>query len=634
MVRSLGKRSLAVLLIICMLLSLLPVTQVQAANVYPARELTVGQVLNAGDQVDNTEITTGYYKYYDAQGKFLQGEYSSGLYTILELGEINSWKIRDVADGAMFRVELVPNTVAEKYTVTVQRGISERDTYEAGETVHIRALSFEGYEFTGWTADGEDITFADATKTETTFTMPDRDVKVIANFKPAEYTVTVNGGTTIPVKKYTAGETVTIKADVPEAGWEFAGWTADQTDIGITEPFQAETTFVMPARDVEVTANFKEIQKYQIEVRGGKADKTSCAAGERVTVTANEPVEGQEFAGWEADGITFDDPTSPVTTFKMPASDVKVTANFKKSEYPVTVNGGTTPEEKYKKGEIVTIKADAPEDGYEFDKWTSDGPDGSDGPDIRFDDPTSPETTFVMPAQAVTVTANFRKIPEPEAYKVTVVDGKADKATYKKGELVTVTATERDGAKFTGWVTLDNEVAFKDAKALTTTFVMPGHDTSVTATYQPLAEPYKITAGAGGSHQAGSGKDMIFACSGALEDLTGILVDGKLVDASHYHLRSGSTILTLKASYLDTLSVGTHTLRFEYKTQSVETSFKITAKADPVKPVDPVNPSNNAANPGTGLTTGTMETGAFSFIGLSVLLMGTLLINRKVRNKQ
>ena len=485
MVKSLGKRSLAALLIICLLLSLLPATHAQAANVYPVQELKEGQVLNAGDQIEKgTNWILGSYSYYDAQGNYIhRTSYPQSPYTVEEVEGINSWKISYISDNDDERwrdVSLIPNTVAEKYTVTVnQPGLVTQFSYEAGAEVHISAATHQGYEFAGWVTDSSDIQFADK--------------------------------------------------------------------------------------------------------------------------------------------------NAPETTFTMPAHDVEVTAKFRESEYTVTVKGGTTPQEKYKSGASVSIKADAPEDGCEFDKWTSDGPD------ISFDDPTSPETTFAMPAQAVTVTANFRKIPEPEAYKVSVMDGKADKATYKEGELVTVTAIERDGAKFAGWVTLDKEIVFKDVKATTTTFVMPGHDTSVTATYQPLVEPYKITAGAGGSHQAGGGKDMVFACSGALEDLTGILVDGQLVDASHYHLRSGSTILTLKASYLDTLSVGTHTLRFEYKTQSVETSFKITAKADPVKPADP---SNKAQNPGTGLTTGTVETGAFSFIGLSVLLLGTLFINRKVRNKQ
>ena len=108
----------------------------------------------------------------------------------------------------------------------------------------------------------------------------------------------------------------------------------------------------------------------------------------------------------------------------------------------------------------------------------------------------------------------------------------------------------------------------------------------------PTPEKPTITVGNGGSnHQISSGKDITFTCSGALEDLEGIYVDGKLVDPSNYTLKSGSTILTLKASYLDTLSVGKHTLKFQYKDNvSAETNFTITAKAGETPTTKPSSP--------------------------------------------
>ena len=41
---------------------------------------------------------------------------------------------------------------------------------------------------------------------------------------------------------------------------------------------------------------------------------------------------------------------------------------------------------------------------------------------------------------------------------------------------------------------------------------------------------------------------------------TGVKVDGNLIDKSNYTAKKGSTIITLKASYLNTLSAGTHTV--------------------------------------------------------------------------
>ena len=62
---------------------------------------------------------------------------------------------------------------------------------------------------------------------------------------------------------------------------------------------------------------------------------------------------------------------------------------------------------------------------------------------------------------------------------------------------------------------------------------------------------------------------------GNLNKLTGIMVDGTLISSENYDLDSGSTILTLKPSYLDTLSVGDHTLEFVYSDGSVDTVFAV-----------------------------------------------------------
>ncbi|MEG0736856.1 MAG: hypothetical protein RR441_08300, partial [Longicatena sp.] len=49
-----------------------------------------------------------------------------------------------------------------------------------------------------------------------------------------------------------------------------------------------------------------------------------------------------------------------------------------------------------------------------------------------------------------------------------------------------------------------------------------------------------------------------------------------ILHKDHYTLRSGSTIITLKASYLNTLTVGKHTLKLQYKGDlSAETYFLI-----------------------------------------------------------
>ena len=56
---------------------------------------------------------------------------------------------------------------------------------------------------------------------------------------------------------------------------------------------------------------------------------------------------------------------------------------------------------------------------------------------------------------------------------------------------------------------------------------------------------------------------------------TGIQVDGKTVDKNDYEAKEGSVIIDLKPTYLETLSVGEHTLNVVFEDGNVETTFSI-----------------------------------------------------------
>ena len=56
---------------------------------------------------------------------------------------------------------------------------------------------------------------------------------------------------------------------------------------------------------------------------------------------------------------------------------------------------------------------------------------------------------------------------------------------------------------------------------------------------------------------------------------TGIQVDGKTIDKNDYEAKEGSVIIDLKPTYLETLSVGEHTLNVVFEDGNVETTFII-----------------------------------------------------------
>ena len=65
--------------------------------------------------------------------------------------------------------------------------------------------------------------------------------------------------------------------------------------------------------------------------------------------------------------------------------------------------------------------------------------------------------------------------------------------------------------------------------------------------------------------------------NGDFSKFTGVKVDGNLIDKSNYTAKEGSTIITLKASYLNTLSAGTHTVEILWTDDSASTTFTIKA---------------------------------------------------------
>ena len=90
---------------------------------------------------------------------------------------------------------------------------------------------------------------------------------------------------------------------------------------------------------------------------------------------------------------------------------------------------------------------------------------------------------------------------------------------------------------------------------------------------------YDIIKGEDGKYTQGGSKGLSFTANGAYSKFTGILVDNKVVDSKHYTAESGSTIITLKASYLDTLSTGKHTLTVVYTDGETSCEFNIAAKS-------------------------------------------------------
>lgn len=86
---------------------------------------------------------------------------------------------------------------------------------------------------------------------------------------------------------------------------------------------------------------------------------------------------------------------------------------------------------------------------------------------------------------------------------------------------------------------------------------------------------YTILDGANQNYFIDTGKDLTIKVDGDISDFEDIKVDDVTVDKENYTITSGSTIVTLKQSYLNTLLEGTHKISFVYKDGEVSTTFTI-----------------------------------------------------------
>lgn len=91
----------------------------------------------------------------------------------------------------------------------------------------------------------------------------------------------------------------------------------------------------------------------------------------------------------------------------------------------------------------------------------------------------------------------------------------------------------------------------------------------------------EIIDGKGQTMVVDAAKDLSFRSSAPIEFFQKVLVDDREVAAENYVLTEGSTIVTLKASFLKTLGVGEHKLSVVSATGTAETTFTVVEAAKP-----------------------------------------------------
>ena len=197
-------------------------------------------------------------------------------------------------------------------------------------------------------------------------------------------------------------------------------------------------------------------------------------------------------------------------------------------------------------------------------------------------------------AAGADVTANYDitmangnlKITHNAALAPERIEASKTKTTYTAGDTLNVddlavTAYYADGYSesvqdYTTNVSAIDMSANGD-KILTVSYTKNGvtKTKDITIKVNAALASYKIISGADSEWKQNTDETITIIGNGEFSKFESVKVDGSIIDAKNYTAKEGSTIIILKADYLKTLSVGTHSFEIVWADGSAVTSFKV-----------------------------------------------------------
>jgi hypothetical protein len=104
---------------------------------------------------------------------------------------------------------------------------------------------------------------------------------------------------------------------------------------------------------------------------------------------------------------------------------------------------------------------------------------------------------------------------------------------------------------------------------------------------EPSKPQYQITRGNKASWTQGSSAALSFTADGPFDAFTGVSVDGKTLDKTHFQAKSGTVVL-LNNAWLKTLKTGGHTIAIHFGDTAAEGTFTVAAADENPKTGDSI----------------------------------------------
>lgn len=431
-----------------------------------------------------------------------------------------------------------------------------------------------GYTFAGW-YENQEFSGDPVTDVPTDST---KNLNFYAKWTANTYTVIfdANGGSVNPTSAVTVAGKLTSLPTPTYDGYDFIGWYT-QKDGG--EKVTTDTVFAM---DSTIYAHWSNIPVTSLELNKGTLTLQEKDS-DTLTVTVKPADATNQDVTWESSNTSIATVSEDGTVTAISAGNATITATAAdgsgiSASCTLTVTHGKMVQTPKKD---ATCTVDGTEEywmceicGKHFEDESGTIPTTPEENKIQDTGHSYGEPVWNWSEDGKTCTVTFT-CEKDETHKET------PKVIVTSAEKTPGTCTETGVTTYTATVEFNGQT-YTDTKDLTD-IPATGHsyDNGKCTVCGAIASDFKviITAGANGSWQKGTKDGLTFTSNAAYKHFQKVQVDGKDLDASNYTVKEGSTIVNLKTEYLETLSVGKHTLAIVSETGTATTEFTVKAAA-------------------------------------------------------
>ena len=648
----------------------------QLAGAMPTKEgANDGRILATTTEMEYRKVGTTTWK--DCPDKEVTG-LSPGDYEV-------RYKDTKSYNRSIAIIYTVPIWGPKTWITWIENGTPDGIQLPKNATITITANPPEkGKEFDKWVPNASsNVKFEDEKSEVTKMTVLGGNVTVRATYKDKEtpgalkYDLNVINGQ--GTGKYAINKTVEITANPAPEGKEFDKWVVVEDTVAVADITKPKTTLTTKGVDAWVVATYKDIGSVAVDhtltvVNGSIYSSSNPGKFKRNEAVTLYSKEIKNFDKWVVTSgsvvailpnentlnvtiITSDEDTTIEATRKSDASVHTHTygawSNDDADHWHECTDAACTDKAgsvKDKAGHVYDDDADttcnvcgyvrtvtppAPVHTHTYGAWSSDDADHwHECTDAACTDKAGSikdKAGHVYDDDADTtcnVCGYVRTVTPPAPVHTHTYGAWSNDDTDHWHECTDAACTDKAGS-------VKDKAAHIYDDAADTTCNVCGYVRTVTP---PAITPdYKFLEGANGKWTKSSDKNLAFRANGEFSKFTGVKVDGTKIDADKYTAVSGSTIVNLKKEYLETLSVGKHTLTVVYTDGECSTEFEIKAASTAKKDTtDKENKSSkttaakldNAKTPKTGDNSNILLWFTLLFSS-GVVLMGKAFANKK-----